>query len=130
MAIPMGMTIPEFWNRQLVLYDPAWSPYDTFPAGPADMVICTHVLGAIPWQDLDDVVSEIVGLANKAVYVAEKLQMPGKRLFEAINGSPKLYSRSVWEKLLRKHVKDGVEITLATREHVGKENIITRGVVK
>lgn len=66
--------LQDFWGvSDIRLYDPAWPPLAEEPRGPADLVICTHVLGSIPKADLPVIIDRLYSLATKALYVGETI---------------------------------------------------------
>ena len=113
-SIPAGKTIGEYLEVDISLYDPAYPPFATEPVGKFDIVVCTHVLGSIPLTDFDTIVRRIYGLANKAVYVAEKVGEVGKGVFTELSGMPR-FSEEQWESALRAVPHDGLEVVLSTR---------------
>lgn len=64
-----GHMIPEEWNN-IRLYDPGYQPYAKKPKSTYDLVISTDMLEHIEPEYLDNVLEEIYGYANKAVYLA------------------------------------------------------------
>ena len=66
---PIGLTLERYWGLTVTKYDPCYPPFAAEPKGNYDLVLCTHVLGIIPVQDLEWVIDRIYGLANKAVYI-------------------------------------------------------------
>ena len=128
-SIPGGMTIEQYWGRTVTKYDPGWPPFAKEPAGPFDLVICTHVLGSIPIQDLDWVFGRLVTLGTKAVYIAEKIGPVGKKVFTDTTNLPR-WTRKQWEAFVRHRVHNGCEVTLCTREKRDDGQVImTREIV-
>lgn len=127
-SIPSGQTIEGFWGLSVWKYDPAVVQWKIPPAGTFDLVICTHVLGSIPIIDLSAVLGEILGYANKAVYVAEKLGPVGKRVFSADDRMPRHWAREDWEAALRLSGTRSpkIEIHLSTRQRVGNQVLLKR----
>lgn len=118
-SIPKGYTIEQYWRQAVKKFDPAWPPFATPPAGKFDLVICTHVIGSIPTVDLPAFVSRLFALANKHLYVAEKLGPVRKQVFSDPAGMPRGFSFEDWATLLgATRTLDGWpgRITLATRE--------------
>src|SRR5690606_29055067 len=71
----------ELWNlEQVRLYDPGYAPHAGYPAGVFDAVICTDVLEHIPEQDLDWVISDLFGFAQRLVYAGVANYPAGKLL--------------------------------------------------
>lgn len=130
-TVPFGQTIEEYWGMGVKKFDPAWPPFAAEPEGKFDLVLCTHTLGTIPVLDLDEIVSRLVGYANKAVFIAEKIGPAQKRVYDEIGADmPHGWERSQWEQLLQRHARNGVEITLATRENGSNGTIVTREIVR
>lgn len=130
-SVPANMTIEQYWGIDVKKFDPAWPPFAKEPVGAFDLVLCTHTLGTIPVIDLDEIVSRLVHYANKALFVAEKIGPAQKRTYDKVGEEmPHEWSRKQWEELLARHVAQGVEITLATRENGSNGTIVTREVVR
>ena len=113
-SIPGGMTIVDYWNVDITLFDPAYEPFAEIPKGKFDIVIVTHALGSIPITDLKAAIVQIYGYANKAVYIAEKIGEVNKSVFNNLNGMPR-FDRAQWEKVLREVPHEGLEVVLSTR---------------
>ena len=79
-GVPRGLSLEEFWGVPVTKYDPAWPPFEAEPWGLFGLVLCTHTLGSVPLEDLGWVIDRIYGFALEAVYVAEKIGLPGKRV--------------------------------------------------
>lgn len=124
-AIPMGMTIEEFWGVPVTKYDPAFKPYAAEPEGRFDLVICTHVAGSIPRQDLPWFRATIERYATKAVYYAEKLGPVGKQVFSRPDLLPRDWTREEWAEALRARHRPGLEVWLATRAKAEDGEVIT-----
>lgn len=122
-----GRMLEEFWGVEVFKYDPAITPETRrLPEIPEDfevharlpinrkwdMVICTHVLGAIPIVDLrESVIPDLHRRARKVIYVAENLNPPKKDGFwstteDKIRG----WSEGEWADLLRR--ESDVELSL------------------
>jgi hypothetical protein len=129
-TVPAGMTIEQFWGRAVHKFDPAWPPFARAPQGRFDLVLCTHTLGSIPVQDLDEIVSRIMDHSLAAVYIAEKIGKIQKAVYNEVGVEmPHGWTPEQWEALLRRHAREGVEITLATRVNGESGNVITRKVI-
>ena len=113
-----GQTIEQFWGVTVTKYDPAYQPFAKEPEGKFDLVICTQVLGAIPVSDIPWVVDRLYALANKAIYVSERLGDARKVLGDnALR--PTDWSEQKWKhELLREPLVDKIETTLALRRLV------------
>lgn len=77
----IGQTLDDYWGVKVAKYDPAWKPYAAEPKGTYDLVICTHVLGSIPLEDIEVVVDRLYALATKAVYIGELIGPVKKTVF-------------------------------------------------
>lgn len=70
---PDGKTLEglkAIWGLEEVrLYDPGFAPHQEFPVGKYDAVISTDVLEHITKEDMDWVIEEILGFANKFVFL-------------------------------------------------------------
>lgn len=92
-------SLEAHWGVPVTKYDPAWPPYADEPVGTFDMVICTHVLEWIPPSDVGWVIDRIYSLAIKAVFIAEILGEPKKRILRDQAPRPSL---NEWLDLLRR----------------------------
>ena len=116
-----GQTIEQFWGVTVTKYDPAYPPFAKEPEGKFDLVICTQVLGAIPVSDIPWVVDRLYALADKAIYVSERLGDARKVLGDnALR--PTEWSVTDWQFELGRIDQD-IELTLATRSIVNGEKI-------
>lgn len=62
--------ISDYWDvDQIVCYEPAYPPFENLPEGKFDGVISIDVLEHIPFDDIDWVLKEIFGFANKFVFI-------------------------------------------------------------
>lgn len=128
-SIPAGETLESYWGIEVAKYDPAYPPYAAEPAGTFDLVLCTHVLGSIPVNDMRWVIDRIYGLAEKAVYIAEKIGPIKKHVFRAPQQLPSGWRRQDWELALRP-VPPRLEVTLSTRVETNDGVKVTREVVR
>ncbi len=100
-------SIPEFWGVTVALYDPAYTPYSELPQGKYDGVISTDVLEHCPEDDVDWIVDEIFGYANKFVYANVACYPASKRLPNGENAhttiKPTEYWSSVFKLAAKKH---------------------------
>lgn len=115
-SIPAGETIESFWGIQVQKFDPAWPPYSAAPK-PAHLVICTHVLGSIPLDDLSEFLDHVMGLSLRVLYIAERCGEVGKQVFSNRQRFPRGWSHEQWVRLLRTrpHHPD-LDVWLATTE--------------
>lgn len=105
-----GQTLEQYWGLAVTKYDPAYPPFAAEPTGKYDLVICTHVLGAIPKSDRGWVLDRIYGFADKAVFIAEKIGPIGKR---SVSGSESLGAMQ-WIDEIAPH-RTGVETHFSVR---------------
>lgn len=72
--------LKTFWGVDSIrLYDPGYEPLSKLPENEKfDAVICTDVMEHIPEQDMDWVIDELYGFANKLVYVCIATYPAGK----------------------------------------------------
>lgn len=115
-----GQTIEQFWGVTVTKYDPAYPPFAKEPEGKFDLVICTQVLGAIPVSDIPWVVSRLYNLADKAIYVSERLGDARKVLGDnALR--PTEWTEREWQNAIGRETN--IEVTLATRSIVDGHKI-------
>jgi len=72
--------IRTYWGvDEIRLYDPGYAPLSKLPLGERfDAVICTDVMEHIPEEDMDWVIDELYGFANKMVYACIATYPAGK----------------------------------------------------
>lgn len=68
-----GKTLEAAWEVVVTRYDPCYPPFAAEPEGTFDLVLCTHTISLIPVRDLNRVLHRLFGLANRAVFIAEKI---------------------------------------------------------
>jgi hypothetical protein len=70
----------NFWGvNEIRLYDPGYEPLSRLPLGETfDAVICTDVMEHIPEEDMDWVIDELYGFANRMVYACIATYPAGK----------------------------------------------------
>lgn len=73
--------LEEFWGVEVTKWDPAIPGLDFKLEGKWDLVICTHSLGCVPIADMNTVIDQIYGFADKAVYFGEYIGKVKKRIF-------------------------------------------------
>ncbi len=70
-------------------------------------MICVQVLGSIPRDDLVWVVDRFYGIANKVIFVSERLKLPRKQIYSDIaDQMPHGISYDDWVKILRPRKND------------------------
>lgn len=99
-----GKRLEQIWGFPVTKYDPACLPFAAEPVGKFDLVICTHVLGSIPLEDMDWALARIIGFANKAVYFAEKIG-PVKKTALSVAGRPTDWSPEEWLRAVSPHAR-------------------------
>lgn len=97
--IPPGITLEEYWGIEVTKFDPAVPKYAKEPEGMFDLVICSHVLGTIPEQDLPIIVDRIYSLTGKFLYVVEAIGNPKKDWTDE-PGCPRGWYSPQWLELL------------------------------
>jgi hypothetical protein len=121
-----GKTLEQAWGIEVVKHDPAYAPYAAEPTGTFDLVICTHTLGSVPVRDLGWIVDRLYGFANKAVYIAEKIGQPKKKVFSRPELMPIGWTPEQWLKALdRPHA---VEVIFTARERTDAGAIMRRWI--
>ena len=61
--------IVDYWGVAAVqCYDPAYQPFNRLPEGRFDGVVCTDVLEHCPEEDLDWILREVFGFAERFVF--------------------------------------------------------------
>ncbi|CDX26701.1 hypothetical protein MPL3356_60504 [Mesorhizobium plurifarium] len=123
-AIPVGMTIEEFWGVEVTKFDPAYPPFAAEPTGTFDLVICTHTLGSIPVRDLPVIVDRLYSLANKALYIAEKLAPVKKQVFDRPDLHPFEWDAKRWVAALKRETS--IEAVLSIREQRAAGVVVER----
>ena len=62
--------IDKFWNiKELTCYDPGVEKFSKIPEGTYDIVLAVDVMEHLPTQDLEWIIDNIMGYANKAVFI-------------------------------------------------------------
>ena len=81
---PTGKTWPsvmDYWDvDEIVCYDPCYAPYSALPEGRFDGVISTDVLEHCPEEDVEWIIGEIFGYAEKFVFANVACYPARKRL--------------------------------------------------
>jgi SAM-dependent methyltransferase len=112
-SIPAGQTLETYWGVPVTKYDPAYPPFAAEPVGTFDLVLCTHTLGSIPKADLPWVIDRLHALANKGLYVAEKLGPVHKTVVSQPELFPRGWTHAQWKAAIKR--RNGLEVTLSTR---------------
>ncbi len=105
-----GKTLEQAWGFEVAKFDPAWPPYAVEPAGPFDLVICTHVLGSIPLKDFEWVIPHLFNTATKAVFIAEKFGTLKKQVFGDRTGMPIFDNSNEWLDAIGAHRPDRPDV--------------------
>ena len=113
-------TIEQYWGVQVTKYDPAYPPFAKEPEGKFDLVICTHTLGTIPVSDLPWVIDRLYALAEKAIYVSERLGDARKVLGNNLL-RPTDWTADDWKASIQRLPE--AEITFACREIINDGKI-------
>lgn len=110
-----GKTLEQFWGVDIFKYDPGVPKFSAEPAGKFDVVICVQVLNTIPTSDLPWVIERLYSFANRAVFVAERIKDPKKRIYADMEDQmPRGVSRAQWIEMLR---RPGSPVELVTACH-------------
>lgn len=125
-----GETLEEQWGVTVTKYDPGVPEFEADPVGKFDLVICTHVLGCIPEQDLPWVIERIFGYANKAVYIAESINDEPPKAKKAGTFCPVGRSALDWIDLITPHKPADVELHLAIRYRMPDRTVFGRFFIK
>src|SRR5690606_11016906 len=88
--------VPELDVRE---YDPGIPGKDSRPE-PADLVVCTDVLEHVEPECIDDVLSDIVGLSNRAVLLAIACRGSQKLLADGRSAHILVRSPDWWQEKL------------------------------
>lgn len=88
---------------EVKLHDPGVPEFAAEPSTPADIVICTQVMGSVPIADLPWFVARLYGFASNVVYVGERLGPVRKNLhadMAAAGLMPHGWTHSQWRDAL------------------------------
>jgi hypothetical protein len=89
MTMPNGgilRGLKEIWGvSEIGLYDPGYAPHNTLPTKTYDGAICTDVLEHCPEEDIDWILSEIFGFADKFVFCTIALYPASKTFSDGVN---------------------------------------------
>jgi FkbM family methyltransferase len=98
--------IAEYWDVDEVrCYDPGYAPYSELPDGKFDGVVCTDVLEHLPEEDLDWILNEIVGFADRFVYLNVACFPARKTLPNGENAHATVRAPDWWAARLRTHLE-------------------------
>jgi hypothetical protein len=78
------------------LFDPAYEPYEKLPTGTFDGVLCTDVLEHCPEEDIDWIIEELFGFAEKLVFCTIACYPARKRLPSGENAHVTLKNPGWW----------------------------------
>lgn len=123
-----GKTLEEAWGLNVTKYDPCWPPYAAEPKGTFGLVMCTHTLTLIPLGDLDSVIERLFRLADRAVFVAEKIGERKKREVADPEGRPIGWTVDGWLDRIGPIAEryPQIETTVSTRERIDGAAIMRR----
>jgi hypothetical protein len=96
-------SIQDYWDVDYVqCYDPSYEPFSKLPASRFDGVISTDVLEHCPEDDLEWIVGEIFGFADRFVFANVACYPARKRLPTGENAHCTIRPPDWWETLVRK----------------------------
>ena len=104
--------LDEYWGVEVDLYDPGYllDALPDFPNQGYDAVICVDVLEHIPETDLDWVIDEMLGIADKIVFLNIACFPALKTFSDGTNVHVSVFEPDVWMKFLgeksRQHKSD------------------------
>lgn len=91
------------WKLQEVqLFDPGVAKYAIKPTTPCDLVICTDVMEHIPEHLVDEVLTDICSLANKAVFLNISTRPASKTLVDGSNAHATVKPMHWWQNKIDK----------------------------
>jgi len=100
MTLPDGgklRGLKEIWGVDAIrLFDPGYSPYSEPPTGTYDGVICTDVLEHCPEEDIDWIIGELFGFAEKFLFCTVACYPARKKLPSGENAHITLKSPGWW----------------------------------
>ena len=100
-------SVSDYWDVDYVAcYDPSYAPFSLLPQGPFDGVICTDVLEHCPEEDLDWIVGELFGYANKFVFASIAGYPAMKTLPSGENAHCTVQPLAWWNALFQRHAGD------------------------
>ena len=100
--IVLDKPLPEIWTNleSYRLFDPAYEEFQELPEGKFDAVISTDVMEHIPETDLLWVIDEILGYANKMVFLNIACFQAIKTLADGSNAHVSVFHHLDWLELL------------------------------
>jgi len=111
--IPGGMTLEQYWGIKVTKFDPAVPKFAAEPEAAHDLVICSHVLGAIPVYDLPVIIKRLFSLANKFLYIVESIGLPKKKWVSEGIECPIGWTKMQWIEVIAPHKRPEVECEIA-----------------
>ena len=123
-----NQTIEERWGFKVHKFDPCWPPFAAEPEGRFDLVVCTHTLSLVPLLDLDWVIGRLLGFADKAVFIAEKIGDRKKREVKFERDRAIGWSVTQWLDRLAPFADQcpGIEFVFSSRESLEPGIMTTR----
>ena len=118
-----GIGLEEWWGVEVAKYDPGYFPFSEEPKTQFDLVICTQTLNQIPITDIPWVINRLYSLANKAIYISERLQ-PTRKIIGIDALRPSLWSASDWLEAIYRF--SPLEVTVALRAIMPDDQKITK----
>lgn len=132
--VPTGQTIEQYWGLRVDCFDPAWPPFAELPQkrhqpNGWDMVLCTHVLGSVPTEDLRPFLGHVADFANDVLYIAEKVGEVTKEVNPNEADFPR-FTRAQWVEEIRAALPDPhCAVWLSTRERIDGHVITKRACI-
>lgn len=111
---PHGKTLEEYWGINVFKFDPAVPRFAAEPTESSDLVIVSHVLGAIPEVDLKTIIRRIFDLADKYVYIVEAIGIPKKQWLKD-ESLTRIYDTMDWIELIAPVKPTHIKCELAVR---------------
>lgn len=94
-------SIVAYWGVDAVsCFDPAYPPYSALPSGTFDGVVSTDVLEHCPEEDIDWILREIFGYADRFVYLAIACYPATKQLPNGENAHCTIRPPEWWQRML------------------------------
>lgn len=108
----LGRRVHEPWGILPHCYDPGVRQLDKKPSGKFDGVLNVDVLEHIDEADLDTVIAELVGYADKFAFIAVSCRPSKKNFADGSNFHKTIKPPEWWEPRIKKHA-NGVYIETA-----------------